>query len=80
VETNYLNAGFREWTNSFIDVSTRKQTTIRDEQRAPKVQLTRKLAELLDHASAKHHSRPRLKIETLHKFWPQKGTKSTNDE
>ena len=66
METNNFNSGFREWSNSFIDVSSRKETMIRDEQRASKIQLTRELTELLDHTSAKNHSRPRLKIKTLH--------------
>ena len=39
---------------------------IRDEQRASKVELTREVTELLDHTSAKNHSRPRLKIKTFH--------------
>jgi hypothetical protein len=39
---------------------------IRDEQRASKIQLARKLTEALNRTCAKDHSRPRLKIKTLH--------------
>jgi len=39
---------------------------IRDEERASKIQLARKLAELLNRTWAKDHSRPRLIIKTLH--------------
>jgi hypothetical protein len=41
---------------------------IRDEQRAAKIQFAREIAEALYHACAKDHSRPRLKIKTLHLF------------
>jgi hypothetical protein len=39
---------------------------IGNEQCSSKVQLTRKLTEALDRTRAKDHSRPRLKIKTLH--------------
>src|ERR1044072_4446034 len=68
MKANYLNARFLQWPDCFVDVPACNQTMIRDKQRASKIQLARKLAEALDRACAKDHSRPRLKIKTLHLF------------
>jgi hypothetical protein len=68
VKPKNFDARVLQRPNGFVYVTARNQTMIRDEQRASKIQLTCKLAQLRNHAGAKHDSCARLKIKTLHVF------------
>lgn len=82
MKTDDLDSGLFQWSNCFVDVTTRNQAMVRDEQCAPKVQLAGQLAETFNDTSAKNDARARLKVERLqlqNLLKSQRSTKVTND-